>query len=128
MKTAHAFKLIDIKTLALAFTIGLVIPLVLVQLILLALSSFGSTSIYLLGSMFLYAVYFLITPLSVGYIASLKTKQLPYYHGIGATLFLAITAYTLAEPIYWWLGLVQLLAHTLLGILGTYIAVRRRNV
>ena len=127
MKTAHAFKLIDIKTLALAFAIGLLIPLILVQLTLWALSSSGNTNLYILGSMLLYAVYFLIIPMSVGYIASLKAKQLSYYHGIGATLLFAITAYTLSEPIYWWLGFTQFLAHALLGFLGTYIAARRRN-
>ena len=127
MKTAHAFKLIDIKTLALAFAIGLLIPLVLLQFTLWALSSSGNTNIYLVGSALLYAVYFLITPFSVGYIASLKAKQLPMYHGIGATFLFAVTANILSEPIYWWLGLIQLLTHTLLGILGTHIAARRRK-
>lgn len=127
MKTTQAFKLIDIKNLAFAFAIGLLIPLVFLQFTLWALSSSGNTNIYLLGSVLLYAVYFLIIPFSVGYMASLKAKQLPKYHGIGAALVLAITAYALSEPIYWWLSLIQFLAHTLLGVLGTHIATRRRN-
>ncbi|WP_415755746.1 hypothetical protein [Pseudomonas leptonychotis] len=127
MKIAYAFKLIDIKTLALAFAIGLLIPLAFLQFTLWAFSSSGNTNLYLFGSALLYAVYFLIIPISIGYIASLKAKQLPKYHGIGATLLFAITAYTLSEPIYWWLGLIQLLTHTLLGVFGTHIAARRRN-
>ncbi len=127
MKTAHNFKLIDIRTLVLAFTIGLLIPLVLVQLTLWALSHSGNTNLYLLGSTLLYAVYFVIIPISVGYIASLKAKQLPYYHGMGSTLLFAITAYSLSEPFYWWLGLIQFLAHTSLGAFGTHIAARRRK-
>lgn len=127
MKAAYPFKLIDIKTLVLAFAIGLLMPLIFLQFTLWTFSFFGNTNLYLIGSALLYAVYFLVIPVSVGYIASLKAKQLPKYHGVGATLLFAIAVHALSEPIYWWLGLIQFLMHTLLGILGTHIAARRRN-
>ncbi len=128
MKTAQIVKLIDIRALALAFLVGVISPLIFIQLALFALSALGSTNAYLEGTIPLYAVYFIAIPFLVGYIASRLAKQLPYYHGVGAVLTLTIVAYAQAEPIYWWVGAAQFVVHAITGLAGVIIAIRRSRV
>ncbi|WAJ38473.1 hypothetical protein OU800_04335 [Pseudomonas sp. GOM7] len=118
-------KLIDVRALALAFLVGVISPVIFIQLTLFALSALGSTNTYLEGTIPLYAVYFIAMPFLVGYMASRLAKQLPYHHGLGAVLILVTVAYAQSEPISWLVGATQLVAHSIAGVVGVVMAIRR---
>lgn len=87
----------------------------------------SNTGLYIAASTIMTAVYFIYIPAITSYIAAKKSKQLPYYHGLAATGIIAVATYAVSEPAHAWIGIAHFLSVIILGLIGTKIAVLRRQ-
>ena len=120
-------KYFDFKSLIAAFAFGCFAPLAIMLIIITALHYSNDTGLYIAASTIMTTVYFIYIPAITSYIAAKKSKQLPYYHGLTVTGIIAIATYAISEPAHAWIGIVYFLSVIILGLIGTKIAVLRRQ-
>ncbi|WP_138412345.1 hypothetical protein [Stutzerimonas nosocomialis] len=120
-------KYFDFNSLVAAFAIGCLVPFVIMLLTITTLNYSKNTSLYIAASTIMTVVCFIYIPVITSYIAAKKSKQLPCCHGLTATGIIAMATYALSEPVQAWIGIAHFLSIIILGLIGTKVAVLRRQ-